>query len=128
MKVICIVADTFRRDHLGAYGNDWIHTPNLDKFASESAVFDNAYIGSFPTVPNRRDVLLGRGDIGLPFNRWKAFFNRLFYSTGMASSSVIRSLITSNPPCQKAAWVISKPASAQISSGDAEPPASSTLR
>jgi len=65
------MADTLRRDHLGAYGNDWIHTPNLDKLASESAVFDNAYIGSFPTVPNRRDTLLGRGDIGLPFNRWK---------------------------------------------------------
>ena len=44
MKVIYIMADTFRRDHLGAYGNDWIHTPNLDKFASSSAVFDNAYI------------------------------------------------------------------------------------
>ena len=71
MKVIYIMADTFRRDHIGAYGNDWIHTPNLDKLASESAVFDNAYIGSFPTVPNRRDTLLGRGDIGLPFNRWK---------------------------------------------------------
>jgi len=73
MKVIYIMADSFRRDHLGAYGNDWIHTPNLDRFASESAVFDNAYIGSFPTVPNRRDTLLGRGDIGLPFNRWKGF-------------------------------------------------------
>lgn len=71
MKVIYMMADTFRRDHLGAYGNDWIHTPNLDKFASESAVFDNAYIGSFPTIPNRRDTLLGRGDLGLPFNRWK---------------------------------------------------------
>jgi len=73
MKVIYIMADTFRRDHLGAYGNKCIHTPNLDKLASESMVFDNAYIGSFPTVPNRRDTLLGRGDIGLPFNRWKGF-------------------------------------------------------
>jgi arylsulfatase A-like enzyme len=71
MKVIYLISDTFRRDHLGAYGNTWIHTPNLDKLASESAVFDNAYIGSFPTVPNRRDTLLGRGDKGLPFNRWK---------------------------------------------------------
>jgi arylsulfatase A-like enzyme len=73
MKVIYMMADTFRRDHLGAYGNDWIHTPNLDRFASESALFENAHIGSFPTVPNRRDTLLGRGDVGLPFNRWKAF-------------------------------------------------------
>lgn len=71
MKVIYVMADTFRRDHLGAYGNSWIRTPNLDRFASGATLFENAYIGSFPTVPNRRDTLLGRGDLGFPFNRWK---------------------------------------------------------
>ncbi len=74
MKVIYIMADSLRRDHAGVYGKPaWgeIHTPNLTRFASMASVFDNAYIGSFPTVPNRRDTLLGRGDIGLPFNRWK---------------------------------------------------------
>jgi len=71
VKVIYMMADTFRRDHMGAYGNPWIHTPNLDRFAAQSALFENAYIGSFPTVPNRRDTLIGRGDIGFPFNRWK---------------------------------------------------------
>jgi len=73
MKVVVMMADTFRRDHLGVYGNSWIRTPNLDRFARNAAVFLDAYIGSFPTVPNRRDMLLGRGDIGLPFNRWKPF-------------------------------------------------------
>ncbi len=76
MKVIYMMADTFRRDHLGAYGNRWIRTPNLDRFAGCAALFENAYIGSFPTVPNRRDTLLGHGDMGLPFNRWKAFENQ----------------------------------------------------
>jgi len=71
MKVILIYADSLRRDHLGCYGNEWIHTPNLDRLASEATVFDHAYIGSFPTVPTRRDVLLGCGDKGVPFNRWK---------------------------------------------------------
>lgn len=71
MKVVLIVADTFRRDHLGAYGNRWIRTPQLDRLAAESAVFEHAYIGSFPTVPNRRDTFLGHGDRGVPFNRWK---------------------------------------------------------
>lgn len=75
MKVILIVADTFRRDHLGAYGNDWIHTPNLDRLAAASTVFEHAYIGSFPTVPNRRDTFLGLGDKGVPFNRWKPIDN-----------------------------------------------------
>lgn len=71
MKVILMVADTLRRDHLGAYGNTWIHTPNLDALAAEAAVFEQHYIGSFPTVPNRRDMLLGLGDKGHPFNRWR---------------------------------------------------------
>lgn len=62
MKVILIIADTFRRDHLGIYGNRWIHTPNLNRLAGEAAVFQHHYIGSFPTVPNRRDVLLGQGE------------------------------------------------------------------
>ena len=71
MRVITIVADTFRRDHLGCYGNKWIRTPNLDALADVSTVFDQAYIGSFPTVPNRRDTFLGHGDKGVPFNRWR---------------------------------------------------------
>ncbi|MFQ6099407.1 MAG: sulfatase [Armatimonadota bacterium] len=71
MKVIFIMSDTFRRDHLGAYGNKWIHTPNLDRLAAESALFEHAYIGSFPTIPNRRDLHLGKGDKGVPFNRWR---------------------------------------------------------
>ena len=60
MNVILIISDTFRRDHLGCYGNTWIHTPNLDNLARESMVFERAYAASFPTVPNRRDVFTGR--------------------------------------------------------------------
>lgn len=71
MKVILLNADTLRRDHLGAHGNTWIHTPNLDRLAAQAAVFEQHYIGSFPTVPNRRDVHLGHGDKGQPFNRWR---------------------------------------------------------
>jgi len=60
VNIIFINSDTFRRDHVGAYGNKWISTPNLDRFAAESVVFDRAYAASFPTVPNRLDVLTGR--------------------------------------------------------------------
>ena len=74
MRVIYVMADSMRRDHVSVYGTPpWgpIHTPSLKRFAASAAVFDNAYIGSFPTVPNRRDTLLGCGDKGLPFNRWR---------------------------------------------------------
>src|SRR3990170_4852212 len=60
MNIILIISDTFRRDHLGCYGNEWIHTEGLDAFAAKSLVFDRAYSASFPTVPHRHDVLTGR--------------------------------------------------------------------
>ena len=60
MNIILIVSDTLRRDHLGCYGNPWISTPYLDRFAQRCVVFDRAYTGSFPTIPNRTDVMTGR--------------------------------------------------------------------
>ncbi|MCX7016466.1 MAG: sulfatase [Candidatus Sumerlaeota bacterium] len=75
MKAILVIADTFRRDHASVYGDaPWgkIHTPHLARFAAEAAVFDNAYIGSFPTGPTRRDILMGHCRPGLPFNEWSA--------------------------------------------------------
>jgi arylsulfatase A-like enzyme len=54
-----VVSDTFRRDHLGAYGNPFIRTPHLDEFARSSVVFDNHLISSFPTMPARADILTG---------------------------------------------------------------------
>ena len=37
---IWIVSDTFRKDHIGAYGNTEIHTPSLDALAARSVRFD----------------------------------------------------------------------------------------
>src|SRR5919202_5975851 len=58
-NVVVIVADTFRRDHLGVYGNQRISTPHLDGFARESVVFDHHVVSSFPTMPARADILTG---------------------------------------------------------------------
>src|SRR5438132_2978352 len=55
-----IVADTFRRDHLGAYGNSTIRTPHLDRLAASSIVFDQHRISSFPSMPAGADFLTGR--------------------------------------------------------------------
>ena len=59
MNVILIVSDTFRYDHVGANGNTDIRTPHLDDFAAQCVNFDNAYVGSFPTIPHRTDLLAG---------------------------------------------------------------------
>lgn len=60
MNVIWIVADTFRRDHLGAYGNGTIHTPSLDALAAKSTRFTQHYAAGFPTMPTRADHATGR--------------------------------------------------------------------
>ncbi|HIE04827.1 MAG TPA: hypothetical protein EYP61_08720 [Candidatus Latescibacteria bacterium] len=60
MRIVFIICDTLRRDFLGAYGDGWIRTPNLDALAEESVIFDGAYIGSFPTMPARAEVMAGR--------------------------------------------------------------------
>ena len=60
MNIIIIVCDTLRRDFLGYYGNDLMRTPHIDRLASESLIFDNAFIGSFPTIPLRAELLTGK--------------------------------------------------------------------
>jgi len=65
-NVVLIVADTFRRDHLGCYaGHAGVlearaRTPNLDALAARAAVFDHYYAAGFPTMPTRADHALGK--------------------------------------------------------------------
>ena len=58
-NVVVIVSDTFRRDHLGAFGNTFVHTPHLAEFARAAVVFDGHVVSSFPTMPARADILTG---------------------------------------------------------------------
>jgi arylsulfatase A-like enzyme len=60
MNTIIILADTTIRSYLGAYGNDWTITPNLDRLAARSCIFDQHWCGSAPCVPARRDFFTGR--------------------------------------------------------------------
>lgn len=60
LNIVLIVSDTFRRDHLGCYGNATIRTPHLDRFSGQSVTFDHAYPASFPTLPTRADIMTGR--------------------------------------------------------------------
>lgn len=82
VNVITIVCDTFRRDHCGPYHQgrtvsamgdlhqpDWIvPTPNIDRLATRGTTFDNAYCGSHPCMPARRDMYTGRFEF--PFRGW----------------------------------------------------------
>jgi arylsulfatase A-like enzyme len=59
MNVVLVIVDSLRKDHVGAYGNDWIQTPNLDALAKESLRFTQAYPESLPTICARRAIHTG---------------------------------------------------------------------
>ena len=59
-NIVVVAADTLRTAYLGCYGNDWIHTPNLDRFAAESVRFTRAHPECLPTIPTRRTLHSGR--------------------------------------------------------------------
>ena len=52
-RILMIVSDTVRWDMLG-YNGGKVRTPNLDRLAARSMVFDRYYASSFPTVPTGR--------------------------------------------------------------------------
>lgn len=74
MNVIVILCDTLRRDHCGPYTDgkplnqgwsneapSWrVPTPNMDRLGQRGTVFENAYCGSSPCMPARRDLYTGR--------------------------------------------------------------------
>jgi arylsulfatase A-like enzyme len=60
MNIVFFMSDSFRYDNLSCYGPAVTQTPRLDGFATQAHVFENAYLGSFPTVPNRLDIASGR--------------------------------------------------------------------
>jgi arylsulfatase A-like enzyme len=69
LNVVLVILDTLRKDHVGAYGNSWIKTPNLDALANESLRFTRAYPESLPTICARRAIHTGMRT--WPFWNWK---------------------------------------------------------
>src|SRR5918995_3880794 len=70
-NVVLIIMDSLRKDHVGAYGNDWIQTPNLDALAEESLLFSRAYPESLPTICARRAIHTGLRT--WPFRNWRRY-------------------------------------------------------
>ncbi|MXW28383.1 MAG: sulfatase [Chloroflexi bacterium] len=59
MKAIVVILDSLRRDHVGCYGADSIHTPALDQFSRESIRFNNPKPEALATLQTRRAVHTG---------------------------------------------------------------------
>ena len=68
-NVVFIMLDTLQFNYLGCYGNSVVKTPNLDNFARQNFLFENAYSEGLPTIPVRRALMTGR--YTLPHGGWK---------------------------------------------------------
>ncbi len=77
MNVIVVIVDSFRQDHVSFYNRKQpvfsgvrpCETPNIDDFAKQCVVFENAYPSGLPTIPVRTEVMTGHDT--LPFKPWE---------------------------------------------------------
>jgi arylsulfatase A-like enzyme len=69
--VVVVVLDTLRRDHVGAFGNEWIDTGAIDEFAADpnTVSFTEAYPEAMPTMPIREGLMTGMRT--LPYHFWE---------------------------------------------------------
>jgi len=96
MNVIFFMSDSYRYDNLSCYGPTETKTPELDAFAEKSYVFDNAYLGSFPTVPNRLDIMSGRFScIEYAWQRLPA--EVLTFQEVLSASGIVTQMIADTP-------------------------------
>ncbi|MCB1119925.1 MAG: sulfatase [Verrucomicrobiae bacterium] len=59
-NIIYLMTDDQRADALGCMGNPIIHTPNIDRLASEAALFKNAFVTTAICMTNRACVFTGQ--------------------------------------------------------------------
>lgn len=60
MKAVLVLFDSLNRAALSPYVKHRGATPNFERLAQKTTVFDNHYVGSMPCMPARRDMLTGR--------------------------------------------------------------------
>ncbi len=84
MRTVFIVLDSLNRHYLGLYGAaagagvPAVDTPNIDRLARRSAVFDQHYAGSLPCMPARREMMTGRVNfMETPWGAMQPFDDRL---------------------------------------------------
>jgi len=63
-NIVLFIADDLAAEDIGPYGNEVVKTPNLDRLAGESLLFENAFASSPTCAPSRSSIYTGL----MPFN------------------------------------------------------------
>lgn len=58
-NVVFVLTDQFRAQSLGCMGNSQVHTPNLDRLASDGVIFEHAYTSNPVCSPARGSIQTG---------------------------------------------------------------------
>ncbi|MFG1625268.1 sulfatase-like hydrolase/transferase [Kribbella sp. NPDC049227] len=59
-NVLLICTDQQRYDTIGAYGNEHVRTPNLDRLAADGVLFENCYVQNPVCSPSRASLMTSR--------------------------------------------------------------------
>jgi arylsulfatase A len=70
MNVVFVLMDDLGGRDTGPFGNRFIDTPNLDRFASESVRFTNAYAACPVCSPTRASIMTGQYPARLHLTDW----------------------------------------------------------
>lgn len=70
-NLVFVLTDRQRQDTMACYGNQWVQTPNLNRLAEESLVFDHCYVTQPVCAPARASLFSGLYPpaAGMPVNR-----------------------------------------------------------
>ena len=99
--IVFISIDTLRADRLPAYGYKGISTPNIDRLASDSILFENAYAHSPQTLPSHTSILSGelpfehgvRDNVGFNVKAGQQFLQHALKSAGFATGAFVSSYV-----------------------------------
>ncbi len=58
-NLVIFLPDQQRADSMKCYGNNWVQTPNLDKLAEQSVIFEHCYVTQPICTPARSSILTG---------------------------------------------------------------------
>jgi arylsulfatase A-like enzyme len=69
-NIIFILLDDFGYTDLGCYGSKFYETPNIDRFASQSVKFTDAYAACPVCSPTRASIMTGRYPVNTGITDW----------------------------------------------------------
>jgi N-sulfoglucosamine sulfohydrolase len=71
-NILFVLSDDHSYPYVGAYGADWMSTPNLDRFAREGMLFERAFTAAPQCVPSRTALMTGRSPVSARMGRFSS--------------------------------------------------------